>query len=164
MCGCGSVSCTQCTKGEGWEVLRNGQKAGGSSLRVKRDERVGVWWLDVVDVSVIAWCQTPCHCQCLPHQPIPQWSATVQCVSKPLLPLQSVCWCCCVVPLFLFLHSLFSFMNGFGDDVTAAQPSHPCLVIHSTVSHVTPRFHCQKRGGKTKKRTPRRGIEPRSAM
>ena len=84
-------------------VLWNGQKAGGLSLRVKRDERVGVWWLDGVDVSVMAWCQTLCHCQCQPHQPIPQWSATVQCVSKPLclLPLQSVCWCCCVVPLFV---------------------------------------------------------------
>ena len=68
-------------------MLWNGQKAGGLSLRVKRDERVGVWWLDGVDVSVMAWCQTLCHCQCQPHQPIPQWSATVQCVSKPL--------CCC---------------------------------------------------------------------
>ena len=76
----------------------------GLSLRVKRDERVGVWWLDGVDVSVMAWCQTLCHCQCQSHQPIPQWSVTVQCVSKPLclLPLQSVCWCCCVVPLLPF--------------------------------------------------------------
>ena len=32
---------TQCGKGKGWGVLRNGQKAGGLSLRVKRDERVG---------------------------------------------------------------------------------------------------------------------------
>ena len=88
-------------------MLWNGQKAGGLSLRVKRDERVGVWWLDGVDVSVMAWCQTLCHCQCQPHQPIPQWSATVQCVSKPLclLPLQSVCWCCCVVPLLPFVQS-----------------------------------------------------------
>ena len=39
---CGSVGCTQCAKGEGWWVLWNGQKAGGLSLRVKRDERVGV--------------------------------------------------------------------------------------------------------------------------
>ena len=54
MCGCGSVECTQCAKGEGWGVLWNGQKAGGLSLRVKRDERVGVWWLDGVDVSVMA--------------------------------------------------------------------------------------------------------------
>ena len=59
----------------------------GLSLRVKRDERVGVWWLDGVDVSVIAWCQTLCRCQCQSRQPIPQLSATVQCVSKPL--------CCC---------------------------------------------------------------------
>ena len=41
MCGCGSVACTQCAKGEGWGVLWNGQKAGGLSLRVKRDERAG---------------------------------------------------------------------------------------------------------------------------
>ena len=54
---------------------------------MKRDEKVGVWWLDGVDVSVMAWCQTLCHCHCQSHQPIPQWSATVQCVSKPL--------CCC---------------------------------------------------------------------
>ena len=32
---------TQCAKGEGWEVLWNGQKTGSLSLRVKRDERVG---------------------------------------------------------------------------------------------------------------------------
>ena len=94
-------------KGEGWGVLWNGQKAGGLRLRVKRDERVRVWWLDGVDVSVMAWCQTLCHCQCLPHQPISQWSATVQCVSKPLclLPLQSVCLCCCVVPLLPVVQS-----------------------------------------------------------
>ena len=73
----------------------------------------GVWWLDGVDVSVMAWCQTLCHCQCQPHQPIPQWSATVQCVSKPLclLPLQSVFWCCCVVPLFPFLSNLLLIAN-----------------------------------------------------
>ena len=74
----------------------------GLSLRVKRDERVGVWWLDGADVSVMAWCQTLCHCQCQSHQLIPHWSATVQCVSEPLclFLLQPVCWCCCVVPLF----------------------------------------------------------------
>ena len=79
----------------------------GLSLRVKRDERVGVWCLDGVDVSVMAWCQTLCHCHCLLHHPNHQWSATVQCVSKPLclLPIQSVCWCCCVVPLLPFAQS-----------------------------------------------------------
>ena len=35
------------------------------------------WWLDGVDVSVMAWCQTLCHCQCLPHQHIPQCSFTM---------------------------------------------------------------------------------------
>ena len=104
---CGSVACTQCAKGEGWGVLWNEQKAGGLSLRVKRDERVGIWCLDGVDVSVMAWCQTLCHCQWKSRQPIPQWSTTVQCVSKPLclLPLQSMCWCCCVVPLLPFVQS-----------------------------------------------------------
>ena len=69
--------------------------------------------MDGVDVSVMAWCQTLCHCQCQPHQPIPQWSATVQCVSKPLclFPLQSVCWCCCVVPLLPFLSNLLLIAN-----------------------------------------------------
>ena len=102
---------------------------------------MGVWWLDGVDVCVMAWCQTLCHCQCLSHQPIPQWSAIVQCVSKPfivLLPLQSVCWCCCVVPLFSLCQIHFSLTIGFGDDVIAEPPSHPCLVIHNTVCHVTP--------------------------
>ena len=42
--------------------MENGQKAGDLSLSVKRDERVGVWWLDGVDVSVMAWCQTLCLC------------------------------------------------------------------------------------------------------
>ena len=55
---------TQCAKGEEWGVLRNGQKAGGLSLRVKRDERVVGLVVGWVDVSVMAWCQTLCHCQC----------------------------------------------------------------------------------------------------
>ena len=78
---------TQCAKERGWKCCGMGRRYGVLSLRLKRDERVGVWWLVGVDVSVMAWCQTLCHCQCLPHQLIPQWSATVQCVSKPL--------CCC---------------------------------------------------------------------
>ena len=87
MCGCGSVACTQCAKGEGWGVLWNGQKAGGLSLRVKRDERVGVWWLDGVDVSVMAWCQTLCHCQCQPINP--SLNGQPQCSV-----FQSHCVCC----------------------------------------------------------------------
>ena len=31
----------------------------------------------------------------------------------------------------------FRKWNGFGDDVIAEQPSHPCLVIHNTVYHDT---------------------------
>ena len=84
-------------------MLWNGQKAGGLSLRVKRDERVGVWWLDGVDVSVMAWCQTLCHCQCLPHQPISQWSAIAFVVTSIIV---FVLLCC---PTFAFLsnpHSL----------------------------------------------------------
>ena len=104
---CGSVACTQCAKGEGWGVLWNEQKAGGLSLRVKRDERVGIWCLDGVDVSVMAWCQTLCLFQCQPRQPIPQWSATVQCVSKPL--------CCC----------------HFNQCVGAAVLSHFCPFVQS---------------------------------
>ena len=78
---------TQCAKGEEWGVLWNGQKAGCLSLRAKRDERVGVWWLDEVDVSVLAWCQTLCHCQCQPHQPIPN------CQPQSSV-FQSHCVCC----------------------------------------------------------------------
>ena len=59
----------------------------GLSLRVERDERVGVWWLDEVDVSVLAWCQTLCHCQCQPHQPIPN------CQPQSSV-FQSHCVCC----------------------------------------------------------------------
>ena len=108
-------------------------------MRVKRDERVGVWWLDGVDVSVMAWCQTLCHCQ---------WSATSThpstvshspvCFKAIVLsPAQSVCWCC-VVPLFCPLSNPFSLTTGFGDDVVAEQPSHPCLEVHDSVCHVTP--------------------------
>ena len=97
--------------------------------------------MDGVDVCVMAWCQTFCHCQCLPHQPIPQWSATVQCVSKPL--------CCChfnqCVGAAVFSHFFphcpipsFSLVIGFGDGAVVEQPSHPCFVIHNTVCHVTP--------------------------
>ena len=41
MCGCGSVACTQCAKGEGEECREMGRRQRGLSLRVKRDERVG---------------------------------------------------------------------------------------------------------------------------
>ena len=104
MCCCDSVACTQCAKGEGWGVLRNGQKAGGLSLRVKRDERVGglvVGWGGCVChglVSIIlslssSMSVTSTHPSMVSHSPV-CFKADV------LLPLQSVCWCCCVVPLF----------------------------------------------------------------
>ena len=37
----------------------------------------------------------------------------------------------------------FRKWNGFGDDVIAEQPSHPCLHVHSVVFHVTPFVHPQ---------------------
>ena len=82
---------------------------------VQKERRQGVWvwewrgmkgwvvlWLDGVDVSVIDWCQTLCHYQCQTHQPIPSMVSHSPVCFKAimLLPLQSVCWCCCVVPLF----------------------------------------------------------------
>ena len=61
-------------------MLWKRENTEGLSLRVKTDERV-VWWLDEVDVSVMAWHQhfvivnaSPCR-------------ARVQCVSKSLY------WC-----------------------------------------------------------------------
>ena len=59
----------QCGMNTVWRKERAGECCGmerrqGLNLRVKRDERVGVWWLDGADVSVMAWCQTLCHCQC----------------------------------------------------------------------------------------------------
>ena len=91
-----------------------------------------------MDVSVMAWCQTLCHCQCLPMHPS-LMCGTVTCVSKPL--------CSCQLNQFLgvdvscqvwTLCKAFRKWYGFGDDVIAEQPSHPCLVIHNTVCHVTP--------------------------
>ena len=116
-----------------------GRRQRGLSLRMKRGERVGVWWLDGAEVSVMAWCQTLCHCQCQPRQPIPQWSATVQCVSKPL--------CCChfnqCVAAAVLSHfsplsiPQFSLVIGFEDDVIAEQLSHPqqCVICHTMCLH-----------------------------
>ena len=87
VCSCEAVWHVHGFQRRGWECCGMGRRQGCWSLRVKIDERVGVWWLNRVDVSVMAWCQTLCHYKYQPHQPIPQWSVTVQCVSKPL--------CCC---------------------------------------------------------------------
>ena len=106
MCGCGSVACTQC-KGEGW-VLWNGQKAGSLSLSVKRDERVGglvVGWGGcecdglVSNTLSLSLSATSTHPSMVSHSPV-CFKAIV------LLSLQSVCWCCCVVPLLPFAQSL----------------------------------------------------------
>ena len=105
LCQCGMHTLCK-RRGEG-ECCGMGRRQGGLSLRVKRDERVGVWWLDGASVSVMVWCQALCHCQCHPHQPIPQWSVTVQCVSKPL--------CCC----------------HFNQCVGAAVLSHFCPFVQS---------------------------------
>ena len=74
------------------------------------------------------------------HVPIPCEWGTVSCVSKPMCSCQldqfhgvDVCqvWTLC---------KAFRKWNGFGDDVIAEQPSHPHLVIHNIVCHVTPRI------------------------
>ena len=61
------------------------------------------------------------------------------CVSKPM--------CSCQLNQFLgvdmscqvwTLCKAFRKWNGFGDDVVAEQPSHPCLVVFNAMSHVTP--------------------------
>ena len=90
-------------KGDVVESVVEWTEDRGLSLGVKRDERVGVWWLDGVDVSVIALCQTLCHCQCQPHQSIPQWSATVH-----------VCFKAIVLSFFVFekKHGRVLFVSG----------------------------------------------------
>ena len=82
-------------------VKMNEQKAGGLSLRMKRDERVGglvVGWggceydglvSNTLSLSLPA---ESTHPSMVSHSPV-CFKAIV------FLPLQSVCWCCCVVPL-----------------------------------------------------------------
>ena len=92
--------------------------------------------MDGVEVSVMGWSSTlvnvsPCtRPSCLKEQ---------SCVSKPM--------CSCQLNQFLgvdvscqvwTLCKAFRKWNGFGDDVIAEQPSHPCLVVHDAVCHVTP--------------------------
>ena len=105
MCGCGSVACTQSGKGEGWGVLWNGQKAGGLSLRVKRDERMGGLVVGrggcechglVSNTLSLSMPVTSTHPSMVSHRPV-CFKAIV------LLPLQSVCWSCGVVPLLPFV-------------------------------------------------------------
>ena len=61
------------------------------------------------------------------------------CVSKPM--------CSCQLDKSLgvdvssqvwTLFKAFRKWNGFGDDVVAEQPSHPCLGVYDAVCHVTP--------------------------
>ena len=55
-----------------------------------------------------------------------------------LLQGQHVCWCWDVLPTRGIVQKALEKRNGFGDDVVAQQPPHPCLVVHNTVCHVTP--------------------------
>ena len=105
-------------------------------VRVEREwKRVGL---------IYGWCGSEYHgvvintCPCLPMHPSLVWG-TVTCVSKPMCSCKldqfhSVDMCCQVWTLC----KVFRKWNGFGDDVITEQPSHPCLVIHNTVCHVTP--------------------------
>ena len=68
---------------------------------------------------------------------VPAGSMAVQCVSKPVFIATSIS-VDAVLSHFSPYPIPFSLMNGFGGDVIAEQPSHPCLVIHNTVCHVTP--------------------------
>ena len=73
------------------------------------------------------------------HAPVPHVVRTVLCVSKPMCSCQlnqfhGVDVCCQVWTLC----KAFRKWNCFGDDVVAEQPSHPCLVVHDAMGHVTP--------------------------
>ena len=91
--------------------------------------------MDGVEVSVMGWSSTivnvsPCTRPSCEEQ---------SCVSKLMCSCQldqflGVGVCCQVWTLC----KVFRKWNGFGDDVITEQPSHPCLVIHNTVCHVTP--------------------------
>ena len=74
-------------------MLLNGQKAG-VEFESERGMKGWVWWLDGVDVSVMVWCQTLCHCKCHPHKTHPSMvSHSPVCLKAIVLfPLQSVCW------------------------------------------------------------------------
>ena len=86
---------------ESGECCGMGRRQGGLSLRVKRDERVGLmvgWGRCECDGLVsntlsLSMSATPTHPSMVSHSPV-CFKAIV------LLPLQSVCLCCCVVPLF----------------------------------------------------------------
>ena len=55
-----------------------------------------------------------------------------------LLQGQKVFWCWDVLPYRGIVQKVLGKRNGFGDEVIAQEPSHPCLVGHNTVCHVTP--------------------------
>ena len=71
------------------------------------------------------------------------------CVSKPcvLLEGQQVFWCWDVLPTQGIVQKALGKRNGFGDDVVAWQPPHPCLVVHNAVPcHITyPSFFSEPR-------------------
>ena len=91
------------------------------------------------------WCGSECHgvfhqqLSMSAHAPVSHPESTVTCVSQPVyscelnqfdgVGMSCQMWALC---------EAFRKWNGFGDDVIAEQPSHPCLHVHNTVCHVTP--------------------------
>ena len=94
--------------------------------------------MDGVDTSVMMWYSTTLG--------ISHMYPSLMCVrsSHPcikvcvLLHGQQVIWYWDVLPTWGIVQKALGKRNGFGDDVIAQQPSHPCLVVHSTVCHVAP--------------------------
>ena len=92
--------------------------------------------VDGVEVSVMECFINSCQCQ-----PI-HMSLVLEGQSRVSQPVYS-----CELDQFVGVGMFFQMWalceafrkwNGFGDDVIAEQPSHPCLVVHNTVCHVTP--------------------------
>ena len=135
-----SVECTECGRGGVGSVVEQAE-GRGLSLRVKRDERV--------EGLVVGW--GGCECDGLVSNTL-SLSMSVTSTHPSVVSHSSVCFkavrcivvtsisvlmmLCC--PTFSLCPFTFSLTIGFGDDVIAEQPSHPCLVIHNTVCHVTP--------------------------
>ena len=88
-----------------------------------------------VEVSVMGWSSTianvsPCtHPSCFEEQSCVYQSQCVLASSINFLVLMCAARCG---------HKAFRKWNGFGDDVVADQPPHPCLVVYDAMSHVTP--------------------------
>ena len=92
------------------------------------------------------WCGSECHgvghqhLSMSAHAPVPRvLKNSLMCASKPMCSCQLGHFHGVDVSCHVWtLCKAFRKWNCFGDDVVAEQPSHPCLVIHNAVSHVTP--------------------------